>query len=409
MLAPLANAQSRVEIIDPDIRSVQAFTNSDVTTFPIIVLSSSDYITISFDDLNAKAPRNLMYKLIHCNESWQDEALFASDFIDGFNEQYLYNSGFSSNTSIRYVHYNLQFPNSNVKPKISGNYQLVVYDASSMDELLKIGFMVSEATATITGQISIPNDKNYQTSQQLSLSVSYPLLRITNPTTEIKTRVYQNYVELPMVLQPKPINYSQASIDYSRADLNIYPAGNEFRVLDIRDPHYLSTNASSVRQIHGQYYILLQPDVDRSNLPYSYSIDYNGKMVIAGLNVSDPDTQNDYYSVLFSLKMPFLGNDLDLYLEGELTGWGPSNSGKMMYNNQTGCYEVPLTLKQGYYNYMYIVRNSKGVPIADKSPEGSYSQTQNTYQIFTYYKGVRDIYTKLIGSATFDQSRKLNK
>lgn len=383
--------------------------NSNVTTFPAIYLNSGDTVKISFDDLSSKAPRNLMYKLIHCDENWNDEALFPADYLDGFNEQNLYHSGFSNNTTIRYVHYDIQIPNNNVKPKISGNYQLIVYNANNQEELLKVGFMIVENTASIMGAIIIPNDSHYQTSQQLNLSSSFPNLRPINPTVEIKTKVYQNYTILPGPLQPKVINYGQNSVDYSRADLNIYPAGNEYRVLDIRDAHYLSTNASAVRQIHGQYYILLQPDINRADIPYSYSIDYNGKMVISGINVLNPVTECDYYSVLFSLKSPFLGNKVDVFLEGEITGWGPSNAGKMLYNNQTGCYEVPLTLKQGYYNYRYTVRDDKGNEVLELSPEGNFSQTQNSYQVCTYYKGVRDIYTRLIGTATFEEKRKLDR
>jgi len=407
--ASIGHAQRRVEIIDPDIRSVQAFANTDITTFPSIYLANNESVTVAFDDLNAKAPRNLVYKITHCDENWRDESLFPSLFLDGFQEQPLYNSGFSNNTTIRYVHYAISFPNNEVKPKVSGNYLITVLDADTQQPLLSVGVLIAEKMATHVGSIAIPTGRNYQTSHQLNLTLQYQQLNVTNPATDIKTKVYQNYRLLPDSLQPKPVTYGVNTIAYSRTDRNIYPAGNEFRTLDIRDAHYISTNASSIKQVQGQYYVLLQPDRSRDNLPYSWAYDYDGKMVIAGLNVANAATDCDYYSVMFSLSSPFLGDGYDVYLEGEITGWEPSNASKMLYNSKTGCYEVPLLLKQGFYCYQYVVRNTKGDAAMELSPEGSFSQTENSYQICTYYKGIRDTYTRLIASTTIERSKKLTK
>jgi hypothetical protein len=405
-----ALAQRRVDIIDPEIKSVQAFANQDVTSFPSIYVNNNEYITIKFDDLYAKASRNLMYKIVHCNENWKDEELFQSVYLEGFQEQPLYSYTSSNNTSTKYSHYNIIFPNTDVKPKISGNYMMIIFDADTQQPLLKVGFLVAEKLATHVASISIPtNSDSYQTSHQLNLKVLYQQLNVTNPSREIKTKISQNYVLLPDSLQPHPLNFGINTVEYSRPDKNIYPAGNEFRTLDIRDAHYISTNASSIKQIQGQYYILLQPDKSRSNIPYSQAYDYNGKMIIAGLNLNDADTDCDYYSVLFSLSSPYLGDSYDVFLEGELTGWGPSNYAKMVYNNTTSCYEVPLLLKQGYYSYQYVVRNQQGEAAIHLSPEGNCSQTENSYQICTYYKGIRDTYTRLIASTTIEQGKKITK
>jgi hypothetical protein len=405
-----AHAQHRVDIIDPDIKSVQTFANQDVTSFPSIYLNNGEYVTIKFDDLNAKAPRNLTYKIVHCDENWKDEELFQSAYLDGFQEQPLNSYSYSNNTSIKYVHYDVTFPNNDVKPKISGNYMMVIFDSDTQQPLLKVGFLVAEKLATHLATLTIPtNSIAYQTSHQLNLTVQYQLPNVINPSREIKTKVFQNYVLLPDSLQPQPVNLGVNSIVYSRSDKNIYPAGNEFRTLDIRDAHYISTNANSIKQVQGQYYILLQPDKSRSNIPYSQTYDYDGKMIVAGLNLNNPDTDCDYYSVMFSLSSPYLGDKYDVYLEGELTGWGPSNYSKMIYNNTTSCYEVPLLLKQGFYSYQYVVRDQKGNAAMHLSPEGNFSQTENSYQICTYYKGIRDTYTRLIASTSIERRKKIAK
>lgn len=408
MLACIGNAQNRVEIIDSDIKSVQCYAGNDLSSFPSINLRSNEFVNIAFDDLNSDAPRNLMYKVVHCDEYWRDENLFPSDFIDGMQEQPLYNSGYSSNTVVRYVHYNLKFPNDDIKPKVSGNYLVTVFDADTQDPLLNAGFQITENSAKQVASVIIPNNSDYLTSQQLSLTLNYPTLNITSPVHDIKSRVYRNYVMMPEDMQPKPVNYGMNSIDYTRADRNIYPGGNEYRKLDIRDPHYISTNANVVRNDNGMYYIMLLPDVSLANNPYTYVDDLDGKMVITGLSQSNPNTDCDYYSVLFSYKSPYLGDKYDMYVEGELTGWIPTNYSKMLYNNQTGCYELSLLLKQGFYGYKYSVRDQLGVEQADMSPEGNFSQTQNTYQVSSFYKGIRDTYTRLISTTTLGNTQKLN-
>ncbi|TCN70697.1 type IX secretion system plug protein [Acetobacteroides hydrogenigenes] len=404
-----SQAQHRIKIIDTEIKSLQIFANQNISTFPSINLNSNEVISITFDDLHPNAPRNLTYKIVHCDENWTDENLFQATFLDGFQEQPLYNSGFSNNTLTRYVHYSINFPNNDVKPKISGNYMIIISDTDTQQPLLKAGFMVVEKRASHIASIAIPTNSSYQTSHQLNLTVLLQELNVTNPTRDVKTKVYQNYVELPDSLQPQSVNTGLNSIFYSRTDKNIYPAGNEFRTIDIRDVHYTSTNVSSIKQGQDLYYILLRPDKSRDDSPYAYTFDYNGKMVIAGLNVNNPNTDCDYYSVMFSLSTPYLGDSFDVYLEGELTGWGPSNHAKMLYNNTTNCYEIPLLLKQGFYSYVYVVRNHNGDALMQLSPEGNFSQTENSYQICTYYKGIRDTYTRLISTTTIEQNKKASK
>lgn len=404
-------AQNRFEVIDSDIKSVQCYTNTDIAAFPSILLGSPDVISIEFDDLNEKAPRNLSYTITHCDEFWRDEGMFPTDFLEGFQEQPLYNSGFSNNTAVRYTHYTITFPNSSVKPKVSGNYLLTVMDADRQEPLLRVGFQIVENAASQVSSIIIPNNSSYLTSQQLNLTLLYPLINVTSPGNEIKSKVYQNYVLLPENMQPKAISYGMNQAVYSRPDLNIYPAGNEYRRLDIRDPHYISTNANVIRQSGtGMYYIFLVPDVSRADMPYTYNDDLDGKMIISGLSQNiNPATDCDYYSVLFSYKSPYLGDRFDMYIDGELTGWMPTNYNKMLYNHQTGCYELTLLLKQGYYGYKYSVRDQYGVEQQDLSPEGNFSQTQNTYQVSAYYKGIRDIYTRLISSTTLGKKPKILK
>lgn len=68
----------------------------------------------------------------------------------------------------------------------------------------------------------------------------------------------------------------------------------------------------------------------------------------------------------------------------------------MTYNYVNKAYETVLYLKQGYYNYQYVLVED------DKKPnaafiEGSHYETENDYYILVYYQSYSDRYQQLIG------------
>ena len=65
--------------------------------------------------------------------------------IDGFFEDELFDFNYSNNTDLYYTHYNVTIPNENMKPKISGNYIIMVYKVGDKDHpILTKRFMIYE-------------------------------------------------------------------------------------------------------------------------------------------------------------------------------------------------------------------------------------------------------------------------
>jgi hypothetical protein len=64
----------------------------------------------------------------------------------------------------------------------------------------------------------------------------------------------------------------------------------------------------------------------------------------------------------------------------------------MQYNEEYGCYEASILLKQGYYDYQYIT--SDGATIETM---GDFWQTENEYQTFIYYKELGGRYDRIVG------------
>jgi hypothetical protein len=89
--------------------------------------------------------------------------------------------------------------------------------------------------------------------------------------------------------------------------------------------------------------------------------------------------------------------DKDVYLFGELTNYGMDNKAKMVYNTEKGIYETSLLLKNGYYNYDYVTIDKQGGPASFDFTEGNLWDTENSYTILVYYKGINGRVDELIG------------
>ena len=73
----------------------------------------------------------------------------------------------------------------------------------------------------------------------------------------------------------------------------------------------------------------------------------------------------------------------------------------MEYNEEMKCYEGAVKLKQGYYNFQYLLMNPDGT-ITTMPTEGDFYQTENSYQALIYYKGTGERTDRLVGYANIE-------
>ena len=87
----------------------------------------------------------------------------------------------------------------------------------------------------------------------------------------------------------------------------------------------------------------------------------------------------------------------DVYIIGAITDWRLDESSKMEYDPDRQGYKKSLLLKQGYYDYMYLVKdNASG--ISSLAPiNGDFWETNNMYHIFVYLYDNLQNYDQLIG------------
>ncbi|MDR1130712.1 MAG: DUF5103 domain-containing protein, partial [Prevotellaceae bacterium] len=275
--------------------------------------------------------------------------------------------------------------------KISGNYLIRVFERDSRKPALVRGFSIVEPLAAIRALMTVPN--NMPCMQQLDLKVGYPSLKVIDAYSNLKVRIERNSSAVPDAENPVPAFVQPNSTDYTRPDRNIYSGGNEYRAFDIRSLAYNGQGVArhSFDRVHRAE---LLPDAERS--AYDSRRDLNGKYMIAAENYTEPDIQAEYVDVLFSFapKAPVEGR---IFLFGEFTGRSISARYEMLYID--GSYRCIVPLKQGFYNYQYVIMDKKG-NLDMNTTEGCFYETENVYSVYVYCRLPQDRHDRLVGFQT---------
>ena len=85
--------------------------------------------------------------------------------------------------------------------------------------------------------------------------------------------------------------------------------------------------------------------------------------------------------------------------------WQIDADSKLEKDEKTGLWVTEQFLKQGYYNYQYVVKNTKTGKIDPSYVSGSFWQTENQYQALFYYRPWGQRYDVLMGYGTGNSRR----
>ncbi|NNK87149.1 MAG: DUF5103 domain-containing protein, partial [Flavobacteriaceae bacterium] len=129
--------------------------------------------------------------------------------------------------------------------------------------------------------------------------------------------------------------------------------------------------------------------------PYTYNPDINGNFVITVLDREDPSIEADYTMVHFSLQHDELLGE-DIYVYGNYNNYALNESNRMEFNPNTGYYEKAMLLKQGFYNYKYVLVN-KNNELDEGAISGNFDVTENNYKVIVYYRELGGRYDRIIG------------
>lgn len=387
-------------IYKPNIRTVQFYESSWEQSAPVINLNGSETITLAFDDLDA-ANTSYAITFIHCNADWTPSDLMTSEYINGFFDVNVINYTFSQNTYQRYAHYTVQFPQQNVQFTKSGNYIMYVYaNGDKKDIVISRRFMVYDNRTTIAGTFrqTIGGDDQFK-KQQLDFTVAGVGYDLNNPSRDMHVVLVQNNRWDNAVMDIKPTFMNMNQFTYSLNDASCFNGGNEFRYFDVRSLKYLTERVKeNYRDANLINHAVLQKDEVRAHKPYLFYNDINGGYLIKDNDaLNNSDIEADYVYVEFFLPYPVPESKGNFYIMGRLTDWRMNRLSKMVYNYSRMGYEAKLYLKQGYYNYMYVLSSDTQKGGDESVTEGSFWDTENDYSIFVYHRKFGTYYDQLVG------------
>ena len=385
---------------DENIVTVLLHANGNEMQAPVIELGSNEKLELSFDDLSNQYYL-FHYTFVHCTSDWKTSDLDPIDYIDGYFEGDIKNYKFSFNTITPYIHYDLVFPTDEMRIKLSGNYILKVYvdDGSGTQTIITRRFYVTETQANISARVS-PRPKNVDflhKKQQIDLQIHTQNIFGDEPEQRFKVNIRQDgrWDNMKTGLHPTSVNQNTLYFDFP--DGIVFDGGNEARFFDMKTYRYLSESISRIVQGQNYYNVTLHTDYPRKGKPYETYKTIRGQELITARNDQDPMLEGDYALVHFSLKSTKF-QQASVYLMGALTQWNIETEGKMTYNNKSRQYEGQLFLKQGYYEYWYVVVPD-GMQKGDVTKvEGDHWETTHSYTVYLYYHHRMPEYDQLLGT-----------
>ena len=411
-----------------NIRSVRFHVTGLLVSYPIMQLGSQEALYLAFDDLDADS-KYYKYTVIHCDKTWKRSRLDFTEYVYGFEGEELDAFERSKSTLVPFTHYSLLLPNDDFEITKSGNYLLVIYLDDPNFPVITRRFMVVESKVIIHASMQRPADvSKLNTHQELDFDVSAEYLRVLDPKNDIYAVVMQNGRWDNAITGIRSRYERGPSLVFDYQDKIVFPSGLDFRNLDIRSTMYRSRDVFEVRRENGRNRIIMEIDEPRTFKRYLSEIDINGKYVIRSsddrrfstITTLDQDalgqlventgyvdiTQHslvaDYVDVLFTLEAPQY--DSEVFIFGGLTDWKLDESFRMSYDQQYEAYFGDVLLKQGFYDYIYVIANSDGTP-DETTIEGNWYEATNDYTILIYHTPFGARYDELVGALSVPSAR----
>ena len=393
-------------VFNPNIKSVQFYNTKKNPSFPIIRLNSEEQVELDFDDLRGGS-RYFYYTIEHCDGDWNSSNLSPNEYLTGFNEDKILDYNYSSATFQKYTHYTIKLPNSNITPKLSGNYILKVYeddDTSKMILTRKL-YVVNDKVSIAASIVPSGDLSSRQTNQKINFQLNYGTLVVQNPSNDLRIWVMQNQRDETgqFTTQPQYIRGNQ--LIYEDLSTNDFPGRNEFRHFDTRT---LKLNSAGVSAIYKDTAntVVLVTDQSRNVPNYISNFDNDGNYYIINQDASsgNPSIDADYTHLYFSLNANKTASDGSVYIVGKFNDYKLDDRSKLDYDTR-GKFYTHLFLKQGVYDYEYVWVDNATKKTDDILLQGSYFETENSYQILVYYHPPTARWEELVGYRVLNSAK----
>lgn len=389
------------------IRSVKIFRSGDPASYPIIALNSNEQLELHFDDLDGDV-KFYYYSMQLCNADWRPATVSAFDYWRGFITNRIGNYRLSNLVQTRYTHYQASLPERNSGPTRGGNYLLRVF---LNDDTSRIVFtrrvLVVNKKVSVGGMVLQSFRGDYaQTHQRVQVTVNTTGAQMqTFSPQDLKLTLLQNYDWYTAHVLDRPTIYRSNYYEYSEEESTRFPAGKEWRWVDLRSFRLRSERVSRIvdSDTSRRIDVYVTPDEDRQRQVYLFYRDLNGRYAVENRDNPNPWWQGEYAWVHFTYippgRKPLVGQRI--FIQGELSGYQADPKYEMQFVDSLGGYQGALYLKQGFYNYRYVTvpePNRLGVPPSASSIEGDFWGTENAFLLLLYFRPFGARADELIGA-----------
>ena len=357
------------------------------------IFDKNDVINISFDILGKKKG-DYYYTITHCDYKWNSSDISKFEYIDGYDDIRISNYFFSQNTYQSYTNFNFQIPNQRLKIKLDGNYIISVFDQSN-NQIFQRKIVVKDNI--YNGIINITRSKEIVASPySQNLQVVFNNLDnvIFNSTSDYKLFIVKNNNLKSGKIFSIPRLQTGLKLIYDNLK---FEGGSEYLYFDSKNI-LLTSNEIKRVDFKKIYNTTLYTDFEESI--YTLQPDLNGTFIL-NADCFEKNICADYSNVIFSLKT-YKNYENDIFIIGEFNNNVLSEKYKMKKETKN-YYTKDIVLKQGLYNYKYVVKTKNG--FKDLS---NFWQTENNYKAILYEKKITDRYYKIIGFGENNSNKIVN-
>lgn len=387
---------SQVEEINPPpyIKTITFKSRSSAQgQLPILRLGEEFYL--EFDVLTTEEP-DFYYTIEHYNYDWTKSNLVKMEYMQGFDNFRIVDYQNSFNAFQLYSHYRLPIPNRQTRGLTkTGNYLISIYNEDN-ELMFTRKFMIYKDMLGVGVSVKRLRDVRFIDSKQsVDIVINSGAMNLNNPKETVKVLIIQNNNLHTAIKNVKPQYTIGKELIYRYTNETSFWGSNEFRFFENKDVRAANVGVQFIdlKDIYHNYLFTAGP---RYNQPYTYNPDINGNFQITAIDADNPDIEADYTMIHFSLQYPEFNDGSEIYVYGNYNNYALDEENKLTFNAASGLYETAFKLKQGFYNYKYVVKDDQG-NLDEGRISGDYWQTENNYKVLVYYRDLGARFDQLIG------------
>jgi hypothetical protein len=387
---------SQVEEINPPnyIKTITFKSRSSPQgQLPILRLGEAFYL--EFDVLKTDEP-DFYYTIEHYNYDWTKSNLVKMEYMSGFDNFRIVDYQNSFNAFQLYSHYKLPIPNPQTRALTkTGNYLISIFNEDNQLMFTR-KFMIYKDQLGVGVSIKRKRDVRFINEKQtVDILINSGSLNLNNPLQTVKTLIIQNNNLHTAIKDVKPQYTIGKELIYRYTNETAFWGSNEFRFFENKDVRAANVGVQFIdlKDIYHNYLFTAGPRYDQ---PYTYNPDINGNFLITAIDTENTDIEADYTMIHFSLQYPKFTDGSQIYVYGNYNNYALEDENKLVFNGDSGLYETAFKLKQGFYNYKYVVVDPEG-NLDEGRISGDFWQTENNYKVLVYYRDLGARFDQLLG------------